>query len=146
MFTSHVKSLSSDCLLESISLPLPRRYLQILTQFTIFGTVIGSIIANLCELLHMLFLPYDLLSLHVVLILGMSIFLGGIRFSEQSLGMSAYHMCVPVYYSFTYMSCRENVSDSRSPDLLIFIDASRGLCTAHLFLQVRRYERKFLYP
>ena len=59
----------------------------------IFGTVIGSIIANLCKLPQTLFLPYDSSSLRAVLVLGMSIFLGGIRFSEQSLGMSAYSGC-----------------------------------------------------
>ena len=56
----------------------------------IFGTVIGSIISNLCKLPHILFLSYNSSSSRAVFILGMSTFLGGIHFSEQSLGMSAY--------------------------------------------------------
>ena len=111
----------------------------------IFGTVIGSIIANLCKLPHTLFLPYDSFSLQAVLVLGMSIFLGGIRYSEQSLGMSAYPACACLLLLYL-PACRVNVSDSWSPDLLIFTDANRGLSTAHLLLQVRRHERRFLYP
>lgn len=53
---------------------------------------------------------------------------------------------VPVYYSFTYLLCRDNASDSRGPDLLIFTDANRGLYTAHLVLHVHQSGRKFLYP
>ena len=129
----HVKILSCHCLLESILLPLPCQSLQILIQLPFSG-----------QWSVLLFPTY--VSFHIYCF-SLTIHLHHVQYSYSgcppSLGVFVsqnrvwgwVRIPVSVYYSLTYLTCRDNVSESRSPDLLIFTDAICGLSTTHLVLQ-----------